>query len=152
MIRWEFFGVLVLLCGIEKGESAELKSFSMLLVAEDNLLHPIATSKKKNYKKKSHKHKKTKHKKRFYSAANTEKLLENYAREGKCNRLNCSSNIKTAQSCLKTKSLRQKHKKCFRAFCKYECNEEDYRSNQEVHDFCKATCSSKKYRKSMETR
>src|ERR1700733_3233465 len=107
MIHWAFvgIGVLVLLFSIETGESNEPEVLPVPDVAQDNLLPPAHTTKKKK-----HNHKRKKH---TYSATKTEKLLENYAEEGKCNRLNCSSNIKTAKSCLKTKSLRQKHKKCF---------------------------------------
>ena len=83
--------------------------------------------------------------KNVYSAPNIEKILENYSKEGKCNRLDCASDLKVAKSCLSSKASHRKHRKCFRAFCAYGCNETDYENNPEIRDFCNKTCSSKKY-------
>jgi hypothetical protein len=112
--------------------------------------------KKPQKKKKSKKHKKPKkHKKhttkkhkrneKIYSEHNIEKILKNDQEDPICNRLNCSSNLKIAKSCLKTKEAHREKKNCFRAFCAYGCNDLDYTTKPEVYDFCNETCSSKKY-------
>ncbi|MBM3468564.1 MAG: hypothetical protein FJX71_03940 [Alphaproteobacteria bacterium] len=102
-----------------------------------------AQKKKKKKSKHKKKHKKRRGKKKGYSAKNIDELLKND--KSKCNRLNCSSNLQIAKSCLKTKEARRKEKKCFRAFCFYGCNDHDYETNADVRNFCNATCSSRKY-------
>jgi|GEM_PF-2672611 len=109
--------------------------------------------KKKHHKAKKHqskkhkfrKHKPKKRKLKIYSAHEIEKLLQNDHSEKVCNRLNCSSSLEIAKSCLPTKASHRTEKKCFQAFCAYGCNEEDYKTKPEVRDFCNITCSSKKY-------
>ena len=100
-------------------------------------------------KKKSKKRKVKKRKKRekVYSEQNIEKILKNDNSDGKCNRLNCASNLKIAKSCLKTRADHRDNKNCFRAFCAYGCNDMDYTTKSEVYDFCNLKCSSKKYLK-----
>jgi hypothetical protein len=141
MRRGQFIGVFVLLSIISGGgECADFKA-SSFPSPEGSLFHSVAAHKKKYHR---HKRKHPKSKTRHYSSTKTQKILENYAVEGECNRLVCSSNIKRAKSCLKTKHLRKKHLKCFRAFCRYGCNDIDYHANQEVFDLCNRICSRRK--------
>jgi hypothetical protein len=148
MRRWKLIGIFVLLGSLMgRGDCADLKNFSPSYTTE-SLFHPVAAHKKKGRKKKKfpkRKNQQSNSKKHYNSITKTEKLLENYATEGKCNRLACSSNIKRAKSCLKTKSQRNQHKKCFRAFCQYGCNDIDYHANPEVFGLCNSICSSRKY-------
>lgn len=103
------------------------------------------TKKGRSHKRKFHKPGKSKNKKKKYTIENIEKLLKNDSKEEVCNRLNCASQLKTAKSCLKTRISHRKKKSCFRAFCAYGCNEEDYRNKPEVYEFCNQKCASKKY-------
>lgn len=103
--------------------------------------------KPKRHKSRKHRHRKRKSKGKVYSAQKIEKLLQNDNDEQVCNRLNCASNLEIAKSCLPTKASHRSEKKCFRAFCAYGCNEEDYKTKPEVRDFCNLKCSSKKYLK-----
>jgi hypothetical protein len=149
MKQWQLIGLFVLLGIISGGgECADFKA-SSFSASERSLLHPIAAHKKKGQRKKKsrrHKHKRSQSKKHHQTPAKTQKMLENYAVEGECNRLACSSNIKRAKSCLKTRRLRKTHPKCFRAFCRYGCNDIDYHANQEVFGLCNRICSSRKYK------
>lgn len=101
--------------------------------------HKAKKHKSKKHKAKKHKSKKRKTNRPLYSVQAIEKLLGNDAK-GVCNRLNCASNLKIAQSCLKTKASRKKKKRCFQAFCAYGCNEMDYQSKPDVYEFCNLTC------------
>lgn len=143
----------ILFCCFAIGESlaTRLTSFSS---QEDGYLYFQKIHKKKKHHKgkqrhpkkhKSRKHKPKKRKLKIYSAPEIEKLLRNDHSEKVCNRLNCSSNLEIAKSCLPTRASYRTEKKCFQAFCSYGCNEEDYKTNSAVRDFCNLTCSSKKY-------
>ena len=160
MGHWKLIGVFALLgSSMGQGDCADLKPFPIASIDDvnadgaKNLPLPISHKKKHVHKKKhghkkkshAHKRKRSKAKNLSHSSAKTEKILENYDAEGECNRLACSSNINRAQSCLKTKKRRNKHKKCFRAFCRYGCNDADYKANPKVFDLCNSICSSRKY-------
>ncbi len=101
--------------------------------------HKSKKQKVKKRKAKKHKSKKRRENRQLYSVQAIEKLLENDTK-GVCNRLNCASNLKIAQSCLKTRASRKQKKRCFHAFCAYGCNEMDYQSKPDVYEFCNLTC------------
>ncbi len=151
MLRWGLLGLIISYMGVE--EYALAHAFSSVVILEEGSFHQIKSRKKKKSRKskknKSRKHKSKKHKfkGKVYSAQKIEKLLENDHDEDVCNRLNCASNLEIAKSCLPTKASHRTEKKCFRAFCAYGCNEEDYKTKPEVYDFCNLKCSSKKYSK-----
>lgn len=142
----------LLLCCIGAEESLPT-AVTFINVGENESSYIKKVHKKKKHHKskkrklKRRKFKKNKSKGKIYSAHKIEKLLQNDSDEEICNRLNCASNLKIAKSCLPTKASYRSERKCFRAFCAYGCNEEDYNTKPEVHDFCNLTCSSKKYAK-----
>lgn len=152
MLRWAFLGLIVVSLGISSWGA------SCVHATDPSKNHKTSSTKKghkrhkhhhKKPKKKSH-HSKKKSKKRHskvrqYSVKKIEELLKNDHKDGNCNRLNCSSNLGIAKLCLQTRMLRQKHRSCFRAFCAYGCNEEDYISKPEIFEFCNQVCSSRKY-------
>jgi hypothetical protein len=156
MIRLALLGVL-LCCCVAIGESLATGVAPVSFRENNSSYLKKVQKKKKHYKvkkRKSRKHKsqkraskKRKLKGKMYSAYKIEKLLQNDNGEKVCNRLNCSSNLQIAKSCLPTKASHHSEKKCFQAFCAYGCNEEDYKTKPEVRDFCNLTCSSKKYLK-----
>lgn len=150
----------IILCYTVAGEGVAIQEFSPVPVREANPVqsvkthakkkptktrkHKVKKHKSKKYKSKKRKAKKHKSKKRqanrqLYSVQAIEKLLENDTK-GVCNRLNCASNLKIAQSCLKTRASRKQKKRCFHAFCAYGCNEMDYQSKPDVYEFCNLTC------------
>jgi hypothetical protein len=141
MGRWGLLGVM--LCYIAAEGGAVAQASAAVPILEDGAFHLVRAHKKK--KKKPAKPKKRKPKGKLYSAQHIEKLLENDQKEEVCNRLNCASNLRIAKSCLKTRASYRKKKKCFRAFCAYGCNDEDYQNKPDVYEFCNRTCSSKKY-------
>lgn len=165
---WRLLGII--LCYTVAGEGVAIQEFSPVPVREANPVqsvkthakkkpakskkHKVKKHKSKKHKAKKHKSKKYKSKKRkakkykskkrqanrqLYSVQAIEKLLENDTK-GVCNRLNCASNLKIAQSCLKTRASRKQKKRCFHAFCTYGCNEMDYLSKPDVYEFCNLTC------------
>ena len=142
----------LLLCCIGAGENLSI-AVTLVNVEENknpsikNVHKKRKHQKSKKRKLKKRKTKRSKSKEKVYSAQKIEKLLQNDSHEEVCNRLNCASNLKIAKSCLPTKASYRSERKCFRAFCAYGCNEEDYNTKTEVHDFCNITCSSKKYAK-----
>ena len=155
-IVWGGIGCLslfaLLLCYMGAGQSLSTAVTVVNAWEDKNPYIKKVHKKKKHYKSKKRKHKKQKDKKskskgKVYSAQKIEKLLQNDSDEEICNRLNCASNLKIAKSCLPTKASYRSERKCFRAFCAYGCNEEDYNRKPEVHAFCNITCSSKKYSK-----
>ncbi|MGV8948733.1 MAG: hypothetical protein ACOH2E_05130 [Candidatus Paracaedibacter sp.] len=155
-IVWGRIGFLslfaLLLCYMGAGQSLSTAVTIVNVWEDKNPYIKKVHKKKKHYKSKKRKLKKRKAKKgkskgKVYSAQKIEKLLQNDSGEEICNRLNCASNLKIAKSCLPTKASYRSERKCFRAFCAYGCNEEDYNTKPEVHDFCNITCSSKKYSK-----
>lgn len=146
MLRWGLLGLIFYYLGVEGCISSH--AFSSVVILEEDFFHQIKSHKKKKSRKsKKRKSKKHKFKRKIYSPQQIEKLLENDSDEDVCNRLNCASNLEIAKSCLPTKGSHRTKKKCFRAFCAYGCNEEDYKTKPEVRDFCNLKCSSKKYLK-----
>jgi len=154
-VRWRLLG-LILCYMVEDGCMVVQASAADAMWGEESSPHKKAQKKKKSKKHKSHKkhtkhnkHKPKKHKRKekIYSEHNIEKILKNDQDDPICNRLNCSSNLKIAKSCLKTKEAHREKKNCFRAFCAYGCNDLDYSTKPDVFDFCNLTCSSKKYLK-----
>ena len=103
--------------------------------------------KKHKTRHRHHKKKGKSRKRKIYSEKKIEELLENDDEDETCNRLNCASKLSVAKECLKTRASHRRKTKCFRAFCAYGCNEEDYTTKADVYDFCNKTCSSKKYLK-----
>lgn len=138
------YGLLMILVWVI-GEGSSLGASHVLWGPTDGYsLHQIKAHRKKKKTPKA-RPKKSKKKQKGYSAQTIDNLLQNYGKEGKCNRLNCASNLQIAKSCLPTKASHRKHKHCFRAFCAYACNDKDYQTKPDVYDFCNRTCSSKKY-------
>lgn len=155
MIRLALLGLL--LCYVATGESLATGMAPVSFMENGSSYFKKIHKKKRHHKVKKRKPKKHKSRKRgskkrklkgkVYSAYKIEKLLQNDSDEEICNRLNCASNLKIAKSCLPTKASYRSERKCFRAFCAYGCNKEDYKTKPEVRDFCNLTCSSKKYLK-----
>ena len=146
MLWWGLLGLIF--CSIGVAECTAIHAFSSAIILEEGCFHQIKTHKKKKSRKsKKRKSKKRKSKGKIYSAQKIDKLLENDHDEDVCNRLNCASNLEIAKACLPTKASHRAEKKCFRAFCAYGCNEEDYNTKPEVYNFCNLKCSSKKYSK-----
>lgn len=159
MLRWALLGFMLWFLGINPCGMPLV--YASEPVEKQNSTHKKRAHKKKkqHYKKKNKKNKKKKKKKshkrkkskrhRFkgkrYSVKKIEKLLKNDHNDGFCNRLNCTSDINIAKSCLQTRKARRTHRSCFRAFCAYGCNDEDYTTKPEVFEFCNRICSSKKY-------
>jgi hypothetical protein len=142
----------LLFCYVGGGESLATAAIFVDVGENKSSYIKKVHKKKKHYKSKKRRlkkrnHKKRKSKRKIYSAQKIEKLLQNDSDEKTCNRLNCASNLEIAKSCLPTKASYRSERKCFRAFCAYGCNEEDYNTKPEVHDFCNRTCSSRKYAK-----
>jgi len=145
-VRWALVGfILCYMAG--QGCMLVQASAADAIGQEDYSLPKKPQKKKKSKKHKKHKSKKHKRKEKIYSEHNIENILKNDQDDPICNRLNCSSNLAIAKSCLKTKEAHREKKNCFRAFCAYGCNDLDYATKPEVFDFCNATCSSKKYLK-----
>ena len=145
MIRLALLGLLLCYFAVGEGLAAGVTS---LCFREDDCPHFKKVHRKnhKPKKRKSKKHEsKKKRKLKIYSAHKIDELLQNDHNEKVCNRLNCSSNLEVAKSCLPTKASHHTERKCFRAFCAYGCNEEDYKTNPDIRNFCNLTCSSKKY-------
>jgi hypothetical protein len=143
-VRWGIVGLIMVYVGAAVCSPPQALPLSSKDTSGSPKLH-MKHPKKTHHKGKHHKKKKFKHK--VYSEKNIQKLLENDHHLGNCNRLECSSNLQIAKSCLKTKSMHRRHTACFRSFCAYGCNDKDYHTKAEVYDFCNQTCSSKKYLK-----
>lgn len=144
MLRWILLSLIVVFTAGE-GCLAVQSSYSDSNSNEQSYTYHRHHKKKKHHKKK-HKHKKSKKKEKLYSAQKIEQTLNSDPQDGLCNRINCSSKLEVAKSCLKTRADHRRHKECFHAFCAYGCNDEDYTTKVDVHEFCNKTCSSKRYK------
>lgn len=153
MLRWALLGFMLLVLGINSSGMSLV--YASEPVNKQNSTHKKKTLKKKKRqykkkknKKKSHKRKKSKRhrfKGKQYCVKKIEKLLKNDQKDGFCNRLNCASDISVAKTCLSSRKARTTHRSCFRAFCAYGCNDDDYANKPEVFAFCNRICSSKRY-------
>lgn len=151
MWLWGFISLIFF--GLAEPSMATQES-SALSDPEVAAQHIIKNSKKPKGHAKKHKSKKklkikkskrSKKKPKVYSPQKIDRLIHNGHDEGTCSRLNCSSKLEVAKSCLKTRADHRVNRECFQSFCAYGCNEEDYDTKYEVYEFCNKTCSSRKY-------
>jgi hypothetical protein len=151
MVFWSFIAYLFIVLAEPSVASQRDSAMSDPDVAAERIIKNSKQSKKHKKKHKSKKRakkakaKKGKKKQKVYSPQKIEKIIRNGSNEGDCSRLNCSSKLDVAKSCLKTKADHRANRECFNAFCAYGCNDEDFANKADVSEFCIERCSSKKY-------
>jgi hypothetical protein len=158
MIRW---ALLTICTAFLMEMSVAAQSSAVFSDPEKAAKSALGSQKKTKHKKKKAKHHKKKHKAkkkrskrkkekhRIYSQHKIEQLFSGNHNGDRCTRINCASKLDIARSCLQTKANRRYNKQCYRAFCAYGCNDEDYATKPDLKKYCNKICASRKYGKKL---